>query len=626
MRRIILVIVSLIFAAPAGALEPSTIPFLQSASEAEVERDLSSALQLTLADRDSAGVWRDALQIMRDDRLGTFTRYAAVTRLMSAAVLLSGRAADDLPLHVLTREDVSAMKDTIGFPDESDLIRYLLARGPSLAMAGLRGEYNAVRLAPEGELRLILERVDQPILGLSPDFSSRTLAPEFDPVAKPKSERAKTRRVTLPSIPPIIIAAKAYRQGKRAAWAERPYAALIALEALEDAVKTDPRHMRIVGYNAHITAEKALLEAASVQPLSSELQKEQTEIALKQPSSAFFARVFDEAAIAYANASVPEGDRRNRVWKLWGVAISRFATGEDASASFQEFVGALDETAAPFARIALRFFDALPTENAVAFPDLPAWRDRVRAVVGGSSPDPRERFRADVDFARILETIARPDIAGPFLMTRIAETQGQSLELEYLYLFAPFVRDYCNLISFQMSRHGTWVRISSAGYDPLLDFLDNFHPTGRLTESGEVVRPSAGAIPYPALNPEEDCAVIVAASGVAEGIMQPSVVPKMSADFEDWARQAFERKTPPPSLAPYLKLLYVDWFVSAFEVLKGRRLSASDYRYEPLNASPLASPSLARELLGRATMPAWQRTTLELFLRTHTFLKNNYSG
>lgn len=625
MKGIVVVALVLAFATSAGARERETVEFLQEAANAKIESDLPSAMKRTLADSASAKVWRDALRLMRDHRLGTLRRYAAVARLMSAAALLSGQKADNLPLETLTREDISAMVDALAFPHESDLIRYLLARGPSLRTAGMPGGYTAIRLAPEGQPRLILERSDRPLLGLGLTFSSKLLTPENDPVSKPRTERAKTRRATLASIPPMIIAAKAYRNGVRANPAERPYAALIALEALNDAVKADPRHMRVVGYSGFTRAEKSLLEAADVTPLSPDLQGEQTLLALKLPSIAFFARQFDEAAKAYKDAPLPGDNRRGRTWKLWGIAISRFAARENVSTDLQSLVDALDASTAQFARIALRFFEALPAEDAASLPGLSGWRARAKTLANENALYPQERYQADLDFVRIMETIARPDIAGPFLMSRIGETRGQPFESRYLYRLAPFVRDYCNLISFRISRHGEWVRRSGAGYDPLLDFLDNFHPSGRLTKSGEVVRPSAGRVPYPALNPEEDCAVILVASGIANGLLAPGKVPDMSAEFENWVRESIERKTPPPSLAPYLKLLFVDWFASAFEVLKVRSLPASGYRYTPRNASPLASPNIARKLIDRTAMPAGQRAILKLFLQTRTFLEDKYS-
>ena len=625
MIRYGLVIFGLVFAQPALALDEQAVLFLQNAVDAELESDLPAAIEMTATEFESQDLWRNALEIMRDGRLSQYERYSAVVRIMSAAVVLSGQTADNLPLTQLTRQDINAMMDAIGFPEQSDLIHYLLARGPSLGIIGVPGGYTAIRLSPEREPRQILERTDVPVLNLGPTFSSTELAPEDDPVHKPEVEYAKTRRANLSSIPPIILAAKSYRQASRAAQSDRPYAFLIALEALEEAVAANPSEMRLVGYNALIQAELSILKTAADAPLSPLLKEEQSRVSLKVPSTAFFARQFDEASKSYSELVLPEGDQGGHVWKLWGVAISRFGAGRDATADFEGFLEALDQTGRPFAEIAVRFFDWLPAADKEAFPDISAWREKAAAVAGTLTPDPRAAYRVDLDFVRIMETIARPDVAGPFLMSRIEATRGEPLETGYLRRLAAFVRDYCYIISFRISPYGAWIRRAGAGYDPMIDFLDSFHPSGRLTNSGEVVRPSPGKVPYPAINPEEDCAVILVASGIAEHVTIPGLTPRISADFENWVRQAFEREAPPPSLAPYLKLLVLDWFAFAFETLKSGQLPAADYRYRVLGSSDLATPAFAERLLTRDDFPPWQKATLELFLETHRFLTNRYA-
>ncbi|MEM9332159.1 MAG: hypothetical protein AAGA53_12595 [Pseudomonadota bacterium] len=623
MIRIFLTVFFSVVTGSALASEPTTL-FLQQASEINDERQLRTLVEQTLAEETSTEIWQQALSLVRDKRLGKGSRYAVVTRLMTAAIAKSNGTATQADVDTLDKDDLAAIVKEVGFPEKSDLIKYLLLRRPSLRQSPERGQYYVTRLAPDDNTRYLIERTDRPYLDLTSEVSVSSLSADEDPVHKPDEEHAKTKRANLASIPSLVLAAKAFHKSQHATESDRPYALLIALEALEEAALYDRVGFRLLSYLGQVRAETELLIVQDKSELSDQLKQELLALRKSLPSNAFFARSFGEAAEAYDTVPLSSDDEFGKIWRLWGIAISRFAAGENASDAFDEFVSALTPENLNFLRIASRFFGAMEAFSPTELPNSREWLETVDALVDPSVVDPVAEFQADMDFVNILETMARSDLAASFLMSRIPEVDNDRLETRYLLRLAAFVRDYCELISFKITESGNWKRLDNLGYDPLTDFLDNFHPDGRLTNSGEVIFAPEGKVPYPAINPEEDCAIHLVASGITGSVFDPSRPAQIVPDYKNWIEKSFERTEPRPSIAPYLKYLYLDWFGFGFEYLKQPDATAQEFQFNVGSWSDLATISTAEALEKRNDLLPNQKRVLKLYTKTRKFLESRY--
>ena len=613
-------------------LDPVTLHILKSAAGLEISEELVPIAANVPASHPNTALWTDAIAINTSILAEEPSGWTSIARLMEVALILEGVNADSLPLDRLSANDILAMQSAVGFPDVGDLLLYLLNRAPSLRDDFKSGEYTAIRLAPEGvPIRILLERINPPYLGIETDFGRELLDPDRDPVYKDSRERAKTRRLNLSALPHIILAAKAFRAAERVPKHLAVYPLVIAMQVVDRALLADSRDLRQVAYIAkHKTFEALRTYAGTDASLTSEARS----IEFRLPFAAFMARLFSDAAVSYASAPVSPDDHVGKLWAAFGEAFSLFAYGAGASQPFNRVSTLIgpDDTL-KHAAIFGMFLDHLPTADSVRLGDSSAWQLRVAEVFGAhglqrqSLTDPD----AERDFAVLMDTIGRPDIASSFFMDRIRSVRGQPREWHYFRQLAPFIRDYCYTISFQMSSASGWVRRESERYDTLLDFLDNFNADGQLVRPGEVVVTDGSYVPYPALNPEEDCAVAQAVYGVIDnpmtGFGDPTPHEKrhsIVSGFETWVRSAISRSEPAPSIVPYLKLVWIEWFSQAFEALK-RSADMSKFHYRAIDASALTAPDRVQGLLQHPAATSYQKHLIKLFLETRAFLEEMYS-
>ncbi len=498
-----------------------------------------------------------------------------------------------------------SMREAIGLPDGGDPLIYLLNRGPSLKEDfGFEG-YAAIRFVVEElGIRVIFERIDLPYLGIGTTLERRIVDKEDDPVSVTRGQQAITRRLNLAALPRIILAAKAYRAAKRLSQnaKESVYPLLIAAQSISEAFRRDASDdIRTAWYNAEWKALEAL---RAYDGQDTFLLDEKNQIPFKTPRVFFFFRLFEVAAEAYSNAPVPENDDRGRVWAAWGEGISLFEYGDSAGQAFERVADGVGRETAEYAKILELLLRYLATYERHELGDVTAWEERIASTIREIDQRALESF-VELDFRMITETIGRPDMASQLLMERIRSDDDSDREYDYLRWLAAYVKDYCYIISFRLSGEGNWIRRETLGYDTLLDFLDSFsQEEGRLVRSGEVVVSDGSYVPYSALSPEEDCATTQAVYGVVDndlldGISEWTVESRRfetAAGIESWVREAMSRTDPAPSIVPYLKLVWLEWFGQAFVDFLDSSVGAGQFTYDPTDASPLTEPERVREL------------------------------
>lgn len=638
----------LLFAADAIAqgLDRASMAILERGVHVDVSAELAPIIANTPSQPSASVLWSDALAVSASPLANEPSGRASITRLMEAALILAGAAPDQLHLDRLASEDILAMQSASGFPDVGDLLIYLLERGPSVRDTFSHESYTAIRAAPdELPYRILQERTDRPYLGLGPEFQAKILDPEHDPVFREPSERAKTRRLNLAALPDIVLAAKAVRATDRARPQERLYPLMIAVHAVDRAFRANSDGFRPVIYSVQTSALRELRAYRGNNPiLLSEVQRAEFRV----PSTYFFARFFQSAAEAYASAQVPRDDPRGHLWAAWGEALSRFAYGNATGPSFESAAYLLTPNTPDYATIFGLFLRYLPADEAKRLGNTDVWRARISEILG------EDYLRGDwmvddgltADFSRIMATIGRPDMAAPFLMDQIrivrklvgnetSESGRQELlrnETRHLRRLAPFLRDYAYVISFKLSAEREWELRETEGYHRHLDFLDNINADGELVAPGEVVVQDGNRTPYSALHPEEDLATAVAVYGVVDTTSPTSPLPPtpqadraaIVAGFEDWVRSAMSREQPAPSIVPYLKLIWLEWFSQAFEPLKDPSSHASGFRYRAVGSSQLTELDRVAGLLTHPAATAHQKHLARLFLETRQFLEEMY--
>lgn len=268
--------------------------------------------------------------------------------------------------------------------------------------------------------------------------------------------------------------------------------------------------------------------------------------------------------------------------------------------------------------------------------DVDAWRIRAVDILGYDPADVKlyENLQSDRDFLRQMATIGRPDISTRFLIDRMATTRGTSHEVAYLRKLGAFARDLCSIISFRMSASNGWVRRNTQGYSSLLDFLDSTNAEGVLIQRGEVVVSDGNIVPYTALNPEEDCSILAVVHGSVSDQVEPELLNLFSpnelkradiiSNFEDWVKDSMTRDDPAPSIVPYLKLIWFEWFSQAFEALKAPDFSVTKFRYQSLDVSKLVTPDIVRDLAMHPAATSWQKHLIALFLDLRHSLETTY--
>ena len=389
----IAVLACVVFAWTGGAaaqnLDPASLHVLVAAAQAETSEDLAPIVADAPRPRSETILWTDAIGIGESTLAEEPAGRAAIVRLMEAALIRAGAEPDSVALDRLSAEDVSAMHETVGFPDAGDLLLHLLNRGPSLRDSFGREGYTAQRLAPEGmPFRILQQQTDRPYLGLGPAFTTELLPAEDDPVSKDPREQAKTRRLNLAALPEIVLAAKAFRAVGRAPEAQAIYPLLIAAQAVNRAFLADQVDFRSVLYSTQLKALGGLRAYGGSDPvLHHELKRFERRI----PRTAFFARLFQSAAAAYRSAPLPPDDRRGQAWAAWGEALSSFAYGAHegsvservaALAVFERLAALVGPDAKEHATIFGLFLSYLPAHEATRLGDATAWRERVTEVLG----------------------------------------------------------------------------------------------------------------------------------------------------------------------------------------------------------------------------------------------------
>ena len=621
--------------ATAEEMDPASRHLVMSAADASVSGDLSSILADGPRPAIENAFWNDAIGILRSSIGDEATGRAIVARLMEAALIQSGIDPDTTPLDILSKGDIISMREAIGLPDGGDLLIYLLNRGPSLREDFGLETYTAIRFVVEGlGVRVVFERADLPYLGVGTTFESRIVEEEDDPVSVSQGQRAITRRLNLASLPRLVLAAKAYRAAKRLSEnaKEDVYPLLIAADSMNEAFHRDASDdLRTAWYNAEWKALEALRVYEGQDPF---LLYEKEHIAFKAPRVFFFFRLFEVAATSYSMAPVAETDVRGKVWAAWGEGISLFAYGESAGPAFEGVTEGVGRETAEYAKMLELLLRYSTADERQAFGDVSAWEGRIENVVREMDQRSLESF-VERDFRVIMETIGRPDIAARFLMDRIRSDDNFDREYDYLRWLTSYIVDYCDIISFRLSGDGSWIRRETLGYDALLDFLDSFsEEEGRFVRAGEVVISDGSYEPYSALSPEEDCATAQAVYGVVDNqifgdIGEWTVESGRSgtvAGIEGWVRQAMSRTDPAPSIVPYLKLVWLEWFGQSFESLKNSSVGAGKFMYDPIDASSLTEPERVRDLKQHPGATEHQKHLVDLFLDTREFLQTRYGS
>ena len=620
-------------AALSQTLDPLTMRLLTDASNATTSADIQQILKQDGLTANQQIFWDNALEISSSDFAGEAAGRAALVRLMEAAALQSGATADTIALDTLTPEDIAASQaDAAGFPDKADLLLYLLLRSPSVRTEfGRDDTYDAMRFVPSPDQpHLVQEQTSTPYLDLTPTLTAKLVPPDQDPVAVPSGEQGKSRRLNLQALSDLIVMAKALRTASRLPANFRIYAQLIALDAARRVNLEDPSDFRKTEFGLESAAASALNAYNGTDPL---LRQEAETASRRLPTAAFFDRVFDAAANLYHAA--PADTPAARMWAAWGEALSRFAYGDAPGPALAAVAQQLTAGTAPHATIFGLLLANLPADEAAALGDTTGWRQAVVTALAGHDPAAASTpvdYHNELDFLRLMDTIGRPDIAGRMLISRLPVARGTNVEGDYLRELAATSRDYCDLISFAMSDEAGWQPRSRDGYPWQLDFLNTFNAKGTLAGRGEIVAYDGTHTPYSATDPDEDCATVNQIYGIVDSPPPGSLVgrtpdadrPQMVAGIEGWVKDAMARPTPAPSLAPYLKLVWEDWFLQAFEALKDPGLAPASFHYHAIGATSLASVAAVQGLLQSPIATPQQKELIQLFLDTRQFLQTNY--
>ena len=365
------------------------------------------------------------------------------------------------------------------------------------------------------------------------------------------------------------------------------------------------------------------------------------------PETVFFAQYFATAARRYALLQAVLKGQRDRLQAAWGEALSLFAYGAHAGSAFDRVAELVGPDTPDHVRLLGWFLQHFPDEELKRLGNADSWRPRLMTLFGNS---PEQGIGAELEterlFVRLMRTIGRPDIGGRFLMNRIrsAREQGdlegigpdgeklRQFETKYLLWLGPLVRDFYYTISFRLTGEEGWRRHETEGYHELLDFLDNVKTTGELVGSGEVVVSDGSYTPYPALSPEEDLGAATAVYGIVDTTAPSSLLARtaehlraeMVSGFESWVRSSMSRTEPRPSIVPYLKLIWLEWFSQAFDGLKVETPRASEFRYSAIGASGLTDPDRVLELLHHPGTTSRLKNLTELFIETRAFLEELY--
>jgi hypothetical protein len=569
-------------------------------------------------------------------------------------------SSDEQPaaLDLLQPIEWEALRTETNFPEANDLLLYLLARKPSLKdHFSTDAEYIVTRVTSFNSNRIIIEWASKPYMDLAPVLSEREIAPDRDLVKPPPSgEFALTRRFFLSALPEIVVAAKAARIASLAPVSRRAYAAAVASYALRRAHAWENERIAFVVLGIiHKAIEYA--EQSSSDPYLTGLAKD---LRRDVPMAAFFARRFVTAAKHYQEAgNTPDAVPKLRLWAAWGEAISRFAAGEVAAArdGFGRMAALLDQGDWKDAYVLGAFLDVLPETERDTLRDTAQWHVAASerfAVV----PDPRQTVTIDNNFSQIMETIGRTDLGLAHTLRRLEAVQAlprtdrDRLKPIYLHQVMAFARALSADISFMFTPNGGWEPRRVAGYPKELDFLHHLRSDGQLASAGEVVLLKDK--PYGMQNPEEDRATILNAYGlkIAQGpsltdlvrdwLLNHSIYGPMARQsltsltapnshiettrgIARWVIDARDRTEPAPSIVPYLKLVWVEWFAWAFESrFKAPATWLANFRYLPSEPSGLTRPEQIAALKNHPAATSQQKVLIDRFLTLRAFFESRF--
>ena len=640
MRAMLISCAFFLYATATGAqtLDPASLEFLKEAGGARTSEQIAEIL-LRAPNRWSARIfWNDAIRIAKGSYEGELQERAAVVRLVEAAIIRTGAEADEVPLDSLSDRDLASMRNALGFPEECGLLLHLLNRLPSLLVEPrYTAQYVIQRFSVPGKPVMIREWASRKYMDLSTEVAQTILDEEEAAGCENAhaSEYAKTLSLNLAGVPDLILAAKALRGAERIA-EKAVYPILIASYAVRDFFKTNQTSdFRPLVYFMEQVAISALRSHGGRDPfLSEELREREAGI----PRVAFDARLFRHAAQAYAHAELSSQDRVARVAAAWGRALSLFAHGSEQAGPAFDRIAALIGADTPYhAGLLGLLVRYLPAEEGWRLGDVASWRTRVAEALGAGWDQTGNLTKVvpQDDFLRLMVTVGRPDIANRFLIDRLESVKGTPREDYLLRRFGAFARDYCYVISFRLSPESGWVRRETEGYVALLDFLRNFHSDGSMVQMAEVLVSDGTYEPYSAKTPEEDCATSFTAYSVVTGPLLgkageetrqrlEQVDDKGVRNFEGWALGAMSRKEPSPSIVPYIKLIYQDWFNQAFWPLQDEGSGASNFRYRAIGASDLTTVERVEELRQHVAATPHLGNLIQLFLDTRKFLEETY--
>ena len=410
--------------APLQPLDTPATIILDATTAAETSNDLVPLLPDTPPPDSATALWMYAVGQSSTDSVGTPQGRRSIARAIEAALLLAGAPSHTGSLYALLPEDIAAMRATVGFPAQGDLVIHLLNRGPSLTDTFTDGQYyDVIRNTFRGR-HFIHERVNaSSYLGISVvptlDFTQwdiTSFLPEDDPVSIATGENAQSRRLTLSTLPYVVLAAKAFRAATRIS---RPiYPLLVASHALNRALALEPDDYRMLAYSADAAVFSSLrgLDAPNSY-LRDELRRSQTRL----PQAALFARLFSESAELFATLSSSAISHRDKVTADWGEAIARFAQGAPSSPVFARLADRIDERNWQQAALLELFLHHLPQPEAEQLGNVVQWRERAEAGFQSSavSTDPATVRSIEDQFTRLLATIGRSDIVIPFIEGRL---------------------------------------------------------------------------------------------------------------------------------------------------------------------------------------------------------------
>lgn len=540
----------------------------------------------------------------------------------------------------LTDQDIRALKTLTGFPAEDDLIHYLLFRSPSVADELGVEAYFVQRLVPElNGTRVLRERSSVPYLGVGPEFSFSQVDPSEDPVPYLNvNQCANTRRINLSAVPELVLAAKAARTAEHLGESERPYALLIALEAIDRAFSSDNKELAPALQKLARETTAAVGRAA---PDDSWLAEQQTSLDSKLPSLFLRARYFDSASAAFERVLENGASGPEKFLALKGLLVAVLALEKDPKLVLDTFAlaiqggGATENDIIHFSLLSRGVADVVADQG-----NKQMWESIVVEELSGHPwRDPSiSNLEAENSFLWHMVLAGRADIAAPFLLNRLRQMRASGQladERYYLRKLAPFVRNYFGLISFRYDGNGRLVPRGSDGYPIHLDFLHNMRNSGircDLTEPGEVVISDGSFVPYGLTSPEEDAATTFAAYGIISnqppGYLLENTPQELRSEqvseIERWATISLERDVPEASIVPYMKLLALEWFSSVFAHWEPIDPTRPTFRYLPNSASTMTSSEVVKRLSELSIVSLDQRRLFDLFLDTHNTLNELY--